>query len=118
MLISTAMLCGSILLFVLGMIFDRSSASTVSTAILVLLVVVVSNFVFAAERIQLVEKGIWNCGGLIPWDKIGSYGWTGDSKLSVRTRGALSVLTSCAISFPAEHRDFIEAALRRHGVSN
>lgn len=70
----------------------------------------------ASERLLLLEEGIWMFGVLIPWETIASYEWLDGSNLFVRTRGAMSLLTSNEVLCPRELRDVIDLQLKSHGV--
>lgn len=68
---------------------------------------------------QARERGIWEAGGLITWERVEAYEWCGHDRagLALRHRYWGILRSWSCVPIPPEHRDTIDARLRAHGLT-
>ena len=69
--------------------------------------------VMASGRLQVCDNGIWVYWGLLPWNKISSYQWSGDSTFLYEVNRPV-LLSRGALPVPPQHRDEFDRLLRAH----
>ncbi len=70
-------------------------------------------------RLQVVTNGIWGYWGLMRWEKMAGYRWGPKGMLLIEARKGFPFpwVRTGGIPVPAEHREAVEDALRRSGVT-
>ena len=67
----------------------------------------------AFGRLQIREGGLWQYWGLLRWDKIEFYQWSGDSTLVLKAKSHLPFLGRGALPIPPEDKQAIEELLQK-----
>jgi hypothetical protein len=78
-------------------------------------------FVQGILRRNVREKGIFHGTGLVPWEKIESYGWEGQKgrwlTLILQKQSPVALLRTVTLSVSTEHVEALEKLMKQHNVA-
>jgi len=103
--------------FVGGVAVLITSTGTLAVCAAVFLFAFSSYFlVTSMGRLQICENGVFTYWGLLPWGKIKSYRWEGesDATLMVQTKSRFSFTGHGAIPIAVEQKKAVDALLQAH----